>query len=218
MLYTLRLTVCAEKASRLRGKNQMKVRFLATVLVGSTLFFASAARATSVRTGSNYGQPGTSQTAPDVGTEYFVPLTPIDPEFIDLVLQISPTSPYLGDPIQVTVDLSTTSLASDGTTFGLLMCNPGAAPQTAFSNLGTICTPTTNPSCSLDGVADNAGKITLPGSCIVAGETFYFDLASATGVSVVPAPSVTTPEPGSLALLAIALIPFAFISKRRLLA
>jgi hypothetical protein len=141
-----------------------------------------------------------------------VPLTPINPDDIDLLLQISPTSPDLGDPLEVMLDLSTQSFVTNTDNFGILNCG---STGTAGSNLGTICTPITNPTCNLAGVSDNAGTITLPGSCIIAGETFYFDEASA-GVFADVSPLTATPEPSSLALLGMGLISVAFFSRRRL--
>ena len=185
----------------------MNVRLTLGLLVGTALIFASSARATGIRSGSPYGIPSSCSTL-SIETQCLVPLTPINPSDVDLVLQISPTSSDLGDSLQVTLDLSSTSFVTGTDAFGILNC-PGF-------NLGATCTPTTNPTCDLTGVTDVAGTITLPGSCDVANETLYFDLASTAGISVSPVTPTATPEPGSLALLGIAVIPVMLLSRRRL--
>jgi hypothetical protein len=202
--------------------NKMKAKFTLALLLGTLMIFASSARGTAIRATTPYGVvPGTSDTV-DLGTYWIVPPPPGSGD--DLVLQISPTSSDLGDPISVTLDLSSTSFdtntadysgasTSDGT-FGIITCDSGGTY--AGGNLNSLCTPTTNSACDLSGITDGGGvgTITLPGTCDVANETFYFDLESDSGISVT---AVTgTPEPGSLALLGIGLIALAVLSMRRL--
>jgi hypothetical protein len=191
----------------------MNIRLAAIFLLAGAALWVAPAGATSIRTGSSYGNISDSATS-SIGTQYLVPLTPIDPADIDLLLQISATSPNFMDPIQVTVNLSPAAFMPGTATFGIVAC-PGA-------NLGNVCTPASNPTCDLSGVTVKAGTITLPGSCNVANETFYFDEAlnpdNPNGVfgdiSVVKPTS--TPEPGSLELLALGLVSFALLSKRLL--
>jgi hypothetical protein len=192
----------------------MKAILIATLLFGTTLIFASSVRATSVRTGSSYGQISSSETS-DIGTQSLVPLTPISTSYIDLLLQIGSGSPYLGDPIKVTAPL-VSSFISGTDPFGILGCG---SDGTAGSTLGTVCTPMANPTCDLSGVTYSGGSLTLPGSCIVVGETFYFDESTSgvgTFATLSPVTSTPTPEPSGLALLGIGLIPLAFLSNRRL--
>ncbi len=196
----------------------MNLRLTVALLLASALIFIAPARATSIRTGSSYGQiASTSLTdASGIGTEYLVPLTPIDPNDIDLLLQISSTSSFLNNPIQITINLAGTPFVANTAAFGILNCG---SDGTAGTNLGTVCTPASNPACDLSGVTGNGGTITLPGACIVANETFYFDEAS-TGVfaAVSPVTATAAPEPSSLALTLVSLIPIALLSRRRLLA
>lgn len=191
------------------------------LVFGTLLLIACSAQATTIRTGSSYGQfSNTENTEPTttIGTEWLVPLTPINPDDIDLILQISQTSPDLGDPLQVTVDLAgssfVTSPSTANGTFGLIDCpdtvgnldDSGAPCATSAATLG-------NTTCDLSGATYSGGILTLPGACDVAGETFFFDEGSTkTGVfgDVTPANVVTTPEASSLTLLGIGLIPLAF--------
>jgi hypothetical protein len=188
----------------------MKTKRTLVALLAAALLCATAARATTIRTGSSYGMISSS-TSSSLGTDYLVPLTPISPSDFDLLLQISPTSPDLGDPLQVTLDLGSSFISGDDP-FGILACNNNGM---AGTNLGAVCTPTSNPACDLTGVTDVAGSIVLPGSCDVANETFYFDLASTSGIAVSPVTATLTPEPGSLSLLGLALFSLVIFSRRR---
>jgi hypothetical protein len=193
----------------------MNVRLAVTMLFAAVLIFVAPARADSIRHGSSYGTPNSTTSPTSVGTEYLVPLTPTSPTDFDVVLRISSSSPFLGDPIEVTLDLSTMPFVMGTSTFGLIDCT------TSVGNLTTPCgTSTSNGTgCNLSGVTDIGGTITLPGACDVAGMVFYFDEASTMGVfaaSVTPVTAPTAPEPTSLVLLGISLIPLAFLSKRRL--
>ena len=204
----------------------MNIRFLATVVVGSTLFFASAARATSVRTGSSYGVASDTQSSA-VGEQWLVPFPGSGFTTGDVLLQISSTSPYLGDPIQVTLDLSGTPFVTGTAAFGLINCAASVSEMDNLASSGAPCSLSTNngAGCDLTGVTPVGNTITLPGSCDVAGATFYFDEADAlsptTGefvgafAAVSPVTSATAPEPGSLVLLGLGLISVAFFSMRR---
>jgi PEP-CTERM motif len=192
----------------------MNVRLLVTLLLGTALIFVAPAQANSIRTGSNYGMPNSSTSSTSVGTQFLVPLTPISATDFDVLLQISSTSPFLGDPLQVTLDLSGTPFVIGTTAFGLINCT------TSVGNLTTPCGSSTSngTGCNLSGVTDVGGTITIPGSCDVAGMVFYFDEASTTGVfaDVSPLTPSVAPEPSSLALIGISLISLALFSRRRL--
>jgi hypothetical protein len=221
----------------------MNARFLAIVLVGSALFFASSARATSVRTGSGYGQlNGAPSQLETIGTEYQIcypntgsslpdcgmtGVTDMD----DLFLQIP--SPVSGT-FEISIpNLATSSFApapgsglvNSGTPlFGLVTCDEGSTS----GQLGTVCTPTTagtptvaDNTCATDlaaaatSVSGTTTTIILPTSCTgLAGATLYFDQTSP-GFAPVSETSAAAPEPSSLALFGLALIPLMLFSKRR---
>lgn len=192
----------------------MNIRMTALILIVVAVVFVAPARADRVRTGSNYGQILNSQTS-SIGTQFLVPLTPIDPAEGDLLLQVSPSSPDLNDPIQVKIALSPTELIANTGTFGIVTC-PGF-------NLGSACTPASNAACDLSGVTYQGGMLTLPGSCNVANETFYFDEGAdpngaftGTFADISAVKTMATPEPGTLELLALALVSSALLSKRLL--
>lgn len=189
------------------------MKSMVALFFGILLIGATSASANFIRTGSSYGQIASSQVETGIGTEYLVPLTPISSSDIDMLLQIDPASPNLNTQIQLTISL-TASFQSGTTNFGVLNCDSNG---TAGSNLGTVCTPTTNPLCDLTNVTPVGGTITIPGACIAGNETFYFDEASSTGsfAPVAPVSSVTAPEPSSVALLGIGLISLAFIRRRQ---
>jgi hypothetical protein len=192
----------------------MTARWSVSLLLGMALVFVGSARADRIRATSSYGQIGDSQTSA-IGTQSLVPLTPISDQDGDLLLQISPTSPDLGDPLEVTVTLSPTEFIAGTGTFGILEC-PGG------TNLGSVCTPASNPACDLSAVSYVGGSLTLPAACDVANETFYFDEPMSTQgpftgafAQVTPVTSSTMPEPSSLGLLGIGLISMMFLSRRR---
>jgi hypothetical protein len=198
------------------------MRMTVVLLLIIVLISAAPAHGTSIRTGSSYGMISQTSTADStgIGTEYLVPLTPIDPNDFDLLLQISPTSSSLGQQIQITINLAvppffTSSTSTDS--FGILNCN---SDGTAGTNLGTVCTPTGNPSCDLSAATVSGDTITLPGACVAANETFFFDESTPGGAFAAVSAVTTTaaPEPSPLALLGVSLIPLALLSRHRLLA
>ncbi len=214
----------------------MKLR-LATRLIGLSavfLFATSAARATTIRTGSGYGLIGGAETdsTPIAGTaEYLIchPTTNNFPDCLtdpntdeptlggsdDLLLQI--LTPMIG-PLQIVVpNFDTTSLTAGTTDFGLIDC--GATP----GQLGSVCTPITadltcqtalaSATVTMDGTS---ATITLPTACTdVANATFYFDQNAPGGFASLPGSTTATPEPNSLMLLALGLLPVAILFKRR---
>jgi hypothetical protein len=201
----------------------MKVKIAMALLVGAALMLASPAGAT--RTESGYGE--VTSMSVGVGEGWSVPMSACDPanpstpncspSDTDFLLQIIATN---SAPIVVTLDLSPTSFNPDGDSppdspFGLLDCAEIFSLDPT-GNLAPVCqTGNDGSTCNLSGVADVGGSITLPGSCDVAGNTFYFDLASKSSSISVVAGTAPTPEPSSLALLGIALIPLAIYSRRR---
>jgi hypothetical protein len=207
----------------------MKIKLTSVLVLGALAMFASTARATSIRTGSSYGQLSniTSSTQPfPIGDETVVCESTTSPSPTNLctewslLLQINdaPTNPDLNQAIQLT-------LPGNEGVFGVLNCNVlnslTGVYDTGAQLFGSLCTPNTNPlsaSCDLGSVAfDGSGTIVLPGSCITASETFFFDEnTNALASPSLAGSAVATPEPGSLALLAISLILMAAVSRRRL--
>jgi|ERR1700728_77902 len=212
-----------------------RIKILSAVVFGMLLIFAPSSRATTIRTGSDYGQftgcglsTCTESTGDGIGTEWIVPLSVVSSTEDDLILQISPDSPDLGDELQVTVDLASTSFltsTNDGSDvslglnptglFGLIDC---AQTTGNLDDSGAPCAASAvgNTTCDLSSATYSAGVLTLPGACDVAGETFFFDEAEGAFADVSPVTTVATPEPPSMLLLGAGLITLALFSRRRL--
>lgn len=216
----------------------MKVKFTLALLLGALVILTSPARAGIVRSGSGYGF--------DVISGDFTPITGVTESYAcvgqtnvtpaggcggdnnyDLIVQIT-GSTYVGDALQIAPpELDSTSLSSSSPAFGLLQCDE-SNPADGLDPLlcGTPSTPTPSADC-VSGFPTSAssGTITLPGSCVVLGATFYFDeTASSTdnlesitakGVSITPVPPTNAPESSSLSLLGIGLVSLALLSRRR---
>ena len=211
----------------------MNIKFAMTLLLGSVLMFASPVRAT--RTESGYGVVSSSQPITGIGEQWLVPLSFTGGVDGDVLLQITSD---LNTPIQVTLDLSTSFNPNNDLTpdspFGLMNCSTAVGNLTASGApcFNSVSNPTGSesngniPGCVLPTQLGGVGvvTITLPTSCLVAGATLYFDetdqTSPTTGLfSVAPADvsfvNASVPEPKSLALLGIAWIPLAFLSRRR---
>jgi hypothetical protein len=201
----------------------MKTSFVLAAFFCSFVVFVSSARANSVRVrlGSSYGQLNGAPTSllPNVGTEYLICFpnsgTTVasacgGTDEYDLLLQITSTVD-LGSAITIDIPgLSSTSFNLSSFSFGLITCDKG----TSSLQLGKVCTPTpVAAGCSSDiaSVTPAGTDITLPASCITLDTTFYFD---ETSPSFVPGSTAPTPEPGSLSLLAMGLIPLGFYLRR----
>ncbi len=204
----------------------MKLRLatLLATLIAALLFGASVTHATSIRNGSGYGIPDLlSSPSADV-TQWGDCLPPGFGE-CDLVVQINSNAPDLGQQITITVsDLTTSSTGfltdetgSSSLTYGLIDC-----PNSLLGNLGPNqsgpCTSTTTEDltgCNLSA-PDSSGTFALSTACVVAGETFYFDVSGTTveAASIGPGTPTATPEPTSLALLAVGLISLLLVSRR----
>jgi hypothetical protein len=182
---------------------------------------SSVASATSIRTGSSYGQIQSQTTLSGIGNEYLVPLTPISDTDIDLLLQISSGSSDLNHALTVTLSGSLGGPFESGTSsFGLIDCGSNG---TAGGNLGKVCTPVSaNLACatalaSATPSTNGANTIiTLPGACITSGATFYFDESGTGSFAVSVSPAVVTPEPSSFLLFLPGIGPIVFLVRRRL--
>jgi hypothetical protein len=216
----------------------MNVRFLAIVLVGTTLFLASSARATSVRTNSGYSPEGPLLTPTDFpGGEYWLWNTTFcfpsgSPQACsntgfgnfgtDLFVQITPNS--LSLPLDVTLDLgaSFNATGTPDSPFGQIDCAAGFGGELGGQNtpfVGPCASSNTNGTAPSGCVLPNPTPgtditVVLPSSCLQVGEVFYFDLADTKNISITPG-SATVPEPSSLALFGLALVPLMLFSKRR---
>jgi hypothetical protein len=138
----------------------------------------------------------------------------------DLFVEITPNNFSL--PLDVTLDLSPSFIptGTGDSPFGQIDCtssfilggptSPILGPCTFSNTNGTA-----PPGCALPNPTPGTGiTVVLPSSCLQAGEVFYFDLADTNNISVTPG-SPTVPEPSSLVLLGAALIPVAFLARRR---
>jgi hypothetical protein len=221
----------------------MNVKFTLALLLGTFVIFTSSARATAItRSGSGYGEVAnilsngfTSIPGVTGGVEEWFACNPDTSDnpatgciggTFDLVLQITDTT-YVGDSLQITLPDLTASEDAGTTSFGLLQCGT-SFPDAGLNPIlcgasGALLTPAPSSDCVTDFPSAPVGNtITLPGSCVAVGATFYFDEASsdtpdatASAVGVTPGAITTAPEPSSLVLLGIGLIPVALLSRRR---
>jgi hypothetical protein len=219
----------------------MRLKLAMALLLGTFLILASPAGAS--RTDSGYSPSPTAIPMPFPGGLFWLwgsTLCP-NPALLppqgsaciesgiggigtDLFVEITPNN--LSLPLDVTLDLSA-SFNATGTPdspFGQIDCAGsmmgllGGGPATPSPNGPCNFTNTngTPPSgCVLPNPTPGTDiTVVLPSSCLQAGEVFYFDLADTNNINITPG-SATVPEPSSLALLGAALIPVAFIARRR---
>jgi hypothetical protein len=225
----------------------MKVKFTLALLLGALVVFTSVAHAgTITRSGSGYGSDitsgdftpitGVTESYVCVGTTDITPADGCESEDntsdsghnYDLIVQIT-GSTYVGDALQLTLpELASSSLSGSSPIFGLLQCEE-SFPTAGLNPLlcGTPSTPTPSADCGSEfPTSAVSGIITLPGSCVVVGATFYFDetatsdsdLEKMTGapVGITPVVPTSAPESSSLSLLGIGLASLALLSRRRL--
>ena len=220
----------------------MRLKLTIALLLGTLLIVASPARAN--RTDSGYSPFTTTPVTTSWGLDWLWDSTlctnpQLQPPPIgngicsntggitvgtDLFVQITPNNFSL--PLDVTLDLSPSFNATGAvdSPFGQIDCansflgtlGGGMAPPSPtgpckFSNTNG----TAPPGCVLPNPTPGTDiTVVLPSSCLQAGEVFYFDLADKNNISVTPG-SPTVPEPSSLVLLGAALIPVAFLARRR---
>jgi PEP-CTERM motif len=202
----------------------MKIKLASILALGALAMFASTARATSIRAGSNYGILGTIESAnspmtiPGVGTEWVVCATDtmdaapdcLDKNF-DLILQTDGAT----GPLNITVPgLSSTSFSSTSAAFGLIACDdrfPDVGLQNVCTPVSGITAQETTCGAELATTIPVGTTVTLPADCMsLPNATFYFDETSASF-----SPSTATPEPSSLLLLMMGLVPLGYAARRR---
>lgn len=196
-------------------------------LLGALMLFASSARATTIKSGSNYGDeltPGdcTGTAAPCMSVTLDVSTVLIDGTSYD-VSQFQFFSDATDGATYDVVDLGAVTGAetfdlpvldtsaltgvfecndSDGTATTL---NDGSNPSIAFP-----CTPG-----DLTSLVNETQPGSEPGTVNFATTGAISDLAIFTVAGNLGSGSVNTPEPSSLLLLIIGFIPLAFLSRRR---
>ena len=209
----------------------MRLKLAMALLLGTLLIVASPAGAN--RTHSGYSPTTTMPVHTSWGLEWLWDSTlcvnpiPAACSFnglfsvgTDLFVEITPNNFSL--PLDVTLDLSPSFIptGTGDSPFGQIDCtssfilggptSPILGPCTFSNTNGTA-----PPGCALPNPTPGTGiTVVLPSSCLQAGEVFYFDLADTNNISVTPG-SPTVPEPSSLVLLGAALIPVAFLARRR---
>jgi hypothetical protein len=208
----------------------MNRRFGSTLLLGMFLIFASAARGNNVRSGSGYGTTTEIGSSSTIAMQWAV-CVPMSTN-CDLLVQIDGPAD-MNQPIQITLNNTLFGGAGflkgeDGNpspTFGLIDCvnststNLGSMAGTPCFAFGSPMPPTQDLGCNLSSVTDVGGIFTIPsGACLDATNTFYFDVTATSVDGINPATvgqATSAPEPSSLALVAMALIPVGFLSRRR---
>jgi hypothetical protein len=211
----------------------MKFRLatLFALFAGLLVLSAPTARATTIRTGSGYGTPtGLTSTSSDVSQ--WATCLPQSFTQCDLIVQINSDAPDLGQPITITVpDLYLASVTgflngengAGSLAYGLIDCANSLSGNLGPNQSGP-CTAATAASEDLTGCTlsapNSSGTFSLGSACVVAGETFYFDLTTTDQSNVVAATinSTATPEPSSLLLLGTGLLALAFVWRKRQLA
>jgi hypothetical protein len=177
----------------------MKVNWALVLLVIVPGGLASSARATTIRTGSGYGQVSVlSQT--DVATQWEVclPNEGNDNDFCDLLIQIEATGPAPSDTPNPLLDQSilitlnnVVFSGADGfnsdqpltAPVGLINC--GSSDLGNLGPAGSIPGPCTGASENLDPScvpsASSGNSFSVNGNCVIPGETFYFDIQPGAG-------------------------------------
>ena len=209
----------------------MRLKLAMALLLGTLLIVASPAGAN--RTHSGYSPTTTMPVHTSWGLEWLWDSTLCTNSAAtschsnglftvgtDLFVEITPNNFSL--PLDVTLDLSPSFIptGTGDSPFGQIDCtssfilggptSPILGPCTFSNTNGTA-----PPGCALPNPTPGTGiTVVLPSSCLQAGEVFYFDLADTNNISVTPG-SPTVPEPSSLVLLGAALIPVAFLARRR---
>ena len=212
---------------------RLRLKLPMALLLGAFLILAWPAGATTIRTHSSYSPTTTVPVPIPGGLEWLWDSTlcvnsaatacsfnGLFSVGTDLFVEITPNNFSL--PLNVTLDLSASFNASGtpDSPFGQIDCSGSFILGGPTSSILGPCTfSNTNgsapPGCALPNPTPGTDiTIVLPSSCLQAGEVFYFDLADTNNISVTPG-SPTVPEPSSLVLLGAALIPVAFLARRR---
>jgi PEP-CTERM motif len=204
----------------------MNARFLAIVLVGTTLFLASSARATTVRSGSGYGeQEGyaacASSSEPCIGAQ----LASFEDDIDGTEYPVYQYA-FVEDSTPITIDLVDFGAVAAGSSLTLPVLD-ASLPTGVFScGTGSVVLDSTDTTVTVV----NSKGATVPVPCTPGSQV---SSVNQTGVNFTVSPAVSdlvlfttdgnlstggstaAPEPSSLALLGLGLISCAFLSRRR---
>jgi hypothetical protein len=225
----------------------MRIKWVFVLLLVASAVLASSARATTIRTGSGYGQVSVlGQT--DVATQWEVclPNAGNGSDFCDLLIQIEATGPGPVDAPNPLLNQNILITLNNDVYSGAEVFN-AAQPLTApvgLINCGSPDLGNLGPSGSIPGPCAGAGEnldpscvpsltsgdsFSVNGNCVIAGETFYFDIQPGAGTDgngnpnspdvtaaiITSASTSNVAEPTSLWLLAMGLLPMvAFVRWR----
>jgi hypothetical protein len=223
--------------------NKIKVMFV--LVFGALVIFASPARATAILSGSNYGPLNTTLPPPPTSFTACESMTPCE-AFESAGYLYDGYQVYLftggNNSLFDVVDFGSVGSMGAGATVELpvlstsLAVGTGTGAAVFVCDIRTTTDPVTTMAYNLNTFASDSGNTQLTGlPCTqdallgsVTQQSSIIDFKN-TGTSTIPdlvlvtkdgnlisADETPTPEPSSLALLALGLIPMAFLSRRRL--
>jgi len=205
----------------------MNVKITLALLLGTVAIFNTSTRAESVRTGSGYGAVETyaacstsTSTCIGVGTPFTIDIGGTDYQALQYAFfQNGAVAPTISEIVDF-------GPVSGGSSFELPVFNTGLSLSGVFSCGGDQTVITDNMGNDVAGVpctpgafaSDSSNVTQMPGRGVMdftinASTSDLVLFANGTNLNVGGVAS--TPEPNSLALLGIGLVPLAILSRRR---